>query len=218
MLANVKLRSRKSRSGSIGASSCNSQRTKAPKKASPPKSDTRISGSVKPRFGASIRANTGPPRPRTQSRPPTTSTRACSLVSARPGNATQISASVAIVNGTLIRRIDRHDPAGPPGGGKAGQPADERADHERDAGPRRPGPDRSTTLLTGEDGRDRRKRSRGEERAGDSLEPARDDQHGAVDRERAEDGGDAEQGDADGEDPLAAEDIAERAADEDQRA
>src|SRR5262249_26171039 len=169
MLANVKLRSRKSRSGSIGASSCNSQRTKAPKKANPPNSDTRISGSVKPRFGASIRANTGPPRPRTQSRPPTKSTRACSLVGARPRNAAGIGdgerggrrgGKGAFERKARPPRCDGDEPT-----------ADERADHERDAGPRGPRPDRGTAFLTGEHSRDRRERGRGEEGAGDSLKP-----------------------------------------------
>ena len=54
-----------------------------------------------------MRANTGPPRPRTQSTPPTTSTRARSLPAALAGTAYATSAAVTIANGTLTRNTHR---------------------------------------------------------------------------------------------------------------
>ena len=44
-----------------------------------------------------------------QRRPPTTSTRARARVRSRPGSAIQIRASVAIVKGGLIRKMERQD-------------------------------------------------------------------------------------------------------------
>ena len=57
-----------------------------------------------------------------------------------------------------------------------------------------------------------------EQRAGDALQPAEDDQGVRVRRHGAERGGEPERRHADREDAERAEDVAERAADEDQRA
>ena len=105
--AKEKLRLAKSRSGSIGCAARLSHSTNSPNRASPPISENRISGSLQPRCGSSMRANTGPPRPRTHSTPPRSSTRARSFPVARGGTAYATSAAVTIANGTLTRNTQR---------------------------------------------------------------------------------------------------------------
>ena len=120
--------------------------------------------------------------------------------------------TVAITNGTLMAKIQRQrrdvdEPA-------AGQ----RADDHRDAAPRRPRADRRAALVGREGRDDDGQRARGQQRAEDALQGAPRDQH--LDRrgQRADHAHDAEAGHADGEDPPLAVEVAERAADEDQRA
>ena len=85
-----------------------------------------------------------------------------------------------------MRKTQRHDAC-------VDEPAaDERADHERDARPRRPRADRGAALLAAEGRRDHGEPGRREERAGDALQAARDDQRRAVRRGGAEDRRDAE--------------------------
>ena len=119
MFATVKLRRRKSRSGSIGWDVRRSQRTKAPSRITPPPSVPQIAGLLQPSRRCSISANAVPPRPSTQSAAPTRSTRARPPGS-RAGTATRISAIVAAASGTLIRKIHRHEPiasSSPPASG-----------------------------------------------------------------------------------------------------
>ena len=120
--AKEKFRRRKRPSGSIGCGVRAPRARKSPKSAIPPSSVTRISGSPKPRVGASISAKTGP----AEAEHAEIAADDVDARVARPARAARIaiaiSASVAIAIGTLIRKIaaprDRRDePA-----------ADERAD------------------------------------------------------------------------------------------
>ena len=133
----------------------------------------RISGSEKPRCGASISAKTGPPSPSTQSTPADDVDARASPVVSRPGIAIRISTSVAITNGTLIRKIERHDPtetSQPPTSGPIRNEIPVQAVQVPIAAPRS-----SPVKVDG----DRRERGRREQRAGDALQPARDDQRRA---------------------------------------
>ena len=97
------------------------------------------------------------------------------------------------------------------------EPASEsRADHEGDPAPGRPLPDRRAPSRTGERRREHGERGVSQEGAGDPLDAAEDDQRGRVRRRRAQDRGDREERDPDPEDTQLAEDVAERAADEDE--
>ena len=96
--------------------------------------------------------------------------------------------------------------------------ADERADHGRDPGPGRPRADRRAALAGRERGDDERERARGEQRAERALQRAAGDQQLDARRDGAQHRDDAEAGDAEREDAPLAEDVAERAADQDQRA
>src|SRR5579884_3819467 len=110
------------------------------------------------------------------------------------------------------RRVDQEDRAPRDGGDEPA--AGERADEEGDPGPLRPGADRGPALLAGEHGGDRRERGGRQERARDPLYGARRDQRGPGGGGGARERRHAERGDADREDALAAEEVAERAADE----
>src|SRR5581483_4965953 len=114
------------------------------------------------------------------------------------------------------RDVDEEDHA--PGRDVDEPAADGRADHERDAAPGRPLPDRRAARRARERRREHRERRGSEERARDSLQAAEDDERGRVRRRRAEDRDGAEARDADREHAELDEDLAERAADEDQGA
>ena len=58
----------------MGCGARRSHQRKTPNTAMPPKNESRITGSLQPRRGSSISANTGPARPSAQSSPPITST------------------------------------------------------------------------------------------------------------------------------------------------
>jgi hypothetical protein len=114
------------------------------------------------------------------------------------------------------RDIDGEDPA--PRRIVDQQAAAEWPDHHRDAGPRRPRPDRRASLLGRERRGDDRQRGRHEQRPRDPLQRARRDQQLGCRGERAHDRGDAEADQPGGEHLAAAEQVAERAADQQQRA
>ena len=114
------------------------------------------------------------------------------------------------------RHVDEEDPA--PGRVLDEPAAAERPDHERDAGPGRPGADRGAAFLAAERRRDHGQAGRGEDRPRGALQAAREDQRGAVGRGGAEDRGEPERRDPDQEEPPGAEEVTERAADEQQRA
>ena len=87
-----------------------SQMMNAAKKAIPPKSVTTITGSPKPRRGASISAKTGPASPTVQSR----RRRRSRLAAAWPwrsitGTTVATSAAVTSANGTLMMNTHRQD-------------------------------------------------------------------------------------------------------------
>ncbi len=113
------------------------------------------------------------------------------------------------------RHVEREDPA--PGDLVDDPAARERPDDRRDPTPSGPGTDRGAALLRREGGDDDRQRARSDERAGRALQRASGDQH--VDRRgsRTQQGEQAERGDARREDATLAVDVAERAADQDQR-
>jgi hypothetical protein len=120
--------------------------------------------------------------------------------------------SVRATNGTLMAKIHRHDSE------STELTTHERTDHRGDARVGRPGADRLATLLLVEGPDDDRQRRRRQQRAEDALQRPAGDEH--LDRrgDRAQPRDDAEAGDPQDEDALLAEDIAQRAADEDQRA
>ena len=143
--ANEKLRRRKSRSGSIGVGARRSQRTNSTKQhdaADERDDDQRVAEAAARRLdqgehrpGEAERAETGRRR------------RRCAAAARRgPGSAPRYatSAIVTATNGTLIRKIAA------PRGMRDEPAAGERPDHERDAGPRRPGADRGAALLAAE--------------------------------------------------------------------
>ena len=111
--------------------------------------------------------------------------------------------------------VDREDPA--PRGGLHERAAAERADHRGDPGPRRPAPDRRRALVVLERVHDQRQRARDEQRAGDPLRRASADQQTGARRDRAQHRADAEADEPGGEHAPAAEHVAERAADQQQR-
>jgi hypothetical protein len=114
------------------------------------------------------------------------------------------------------RHVDGEDPA--PRREVDQQAAPERPDHRRDPGPRRPRPDRRAALLGRERRADDGQRGGDEQRARDPLQRARRHQQLRGRRERAQHRGDAEPRQPDGEDQPPAEQVAERAADQQQRA
>ncbi len=87
--------------------------------------------------------------------------------------------------------------------------------HRAHAGP---GSDRATTFVVVERGADERETTRRKQSSADPLERARCDEQRRIWRDPAENGCDREQVDADQEDALAAELVADRAPDEDERA
>ena len=120
--------------------------------------------------------------------------------------------TVAITKGTLMAKIQRHvatSMSQPPASGPMTNAMPPHAVHEPIAAPRSSGGKRRD-----DDGQ----RARGQQRAEDALQGAPGDEH--LDRrgQRADDADDAEAGHAEREDPPLAVEVAERAADEDERA
>ena len=111
------------------------------------------------------------------------------------------------------REVDEEDPA--PGEPRGEHTAGERADRDRCADRRAPDPERRAALLAVELLRDQRERGREHHRAADSLHAAGDDQEERVVGEPAGERGDREEDDAQHEDPLAAEEVGERAGGQD---
>ena len=94
----------------------------------------------------------------------------------------------------------------------------ERAKHRGDPSPSGPAADRGTALGLAEGGDDHRQRARREQRTGHPLQRPRRDQRPDRWRQRAQQRGDTEPADAEREDPPLAVQVAQRAADQDQRA
>jgi hypothetical protein len=114
------------------------------------------------------------------------------------------------------RHVDGEDPA--PRGRVHELAADQRSEHGADAAPGRPRAYRLAALLRREVGHDDRQRRRGEQRAGHALKRAGRDEDLDRRRQRARDRGDAERPDAEREHAPLPEDVAQRAADQQQRA
>ena len=110
MLPAEKLRLRKSTSGNIGSRLRDSCTTKHTNKATPSRNGTKTAGLPQPRRGCSMSANTGPPRPRAHSSPPSTSIlRAFSRRGLAAGITAKINTTQIATNGRLIRKIARHE-------------------------------------------------------------------------------------------------------------
>ena len=121
------------------------------------------------------------------------------------------STTVAITTGTLTAKIQRHEAA------SNQLTADQRPDHGRDRGPRRPRADRGAALVRWEREHDHGQRGRDDQRAEHSLQDARRDEHADRRRQRARERHDTEADQAEREDAALAVDVAERSADQDQR-
>ena len=171
MFAKLKLRRRKRPSGSIGCGARSSQtRNSREDRDAAEQRATRMSGIGEAALRLLDQGEHGPGEPERAEH-------AAEHVDAGPGagrlrrgTATSTSAE----RGEHERHVDQEDPA--PGAERDEPAADERADHERDPGPGRPGADRGAALLALEGRRDRRERRRGEQRARDPLQRAGDDQ------------------------------------------
>ena len=123
----------------------------------------------------------------------------------------RVSATVTAISGRLTQKIARQEMS-PDQGAAAG-----RAEHGRDPGPGGPGADRLAPRRALEGGGDDRQRARHQQRPGDSLQGAGADQELDRGRDRAERRGGAEGDQAVDKHAAAAELIAERAADQQQR-
>ena len=210
--ATLKLRWRNSASGSIGAGARRSHAMKAANSRVPPTSGSATPGSPQPRSGCSISPNEIPASAAAHSSAP-------SDVEPRAG-----SAEVARLRHVRARQPQRHQhdreveeehPA--PRGAVHQLAADQRAEHVADPAPRRPRADRRAALGLREDGHDDGERGGREQRAEHALQRAGEDEQLDRRRDRAQQRGDAEPGDARREHAPLAVQIGERAGDEDQR-
>ena len=113
------------------------------------------------------------------------------------------------------REVDEEDPA--PRCEREQLATRQRPEHAGNRAPRRPAADRRAALLLGERVDDHRESTRRQQRAGDPLDDARGDQRPDRGRERARQRGQAEAANAELEDAPLAEDITERASEQDQR-
>jgi hypothetical protein len=135
----AKLRRRNSSSGSIGWAVVASREMKSAKKSTPPRPGTRTSGALQPDVGWRISASVGPARARNDSAAPGQSIGTRARPGSRPGTPIATRTSVAITNGTLTAKIQRHDAASiscPPTSGPTTVAMPDHAVHEPTAAPR----------------------------------------------------------------------------------
>ena len=111
--------------------------------------------------------------------------------------------------------VDEEDPV--PARVLGEQPADERADRERERRDARPDPDRCAPLARRERRGDDRQRRRVHQRRAGTLQDPRSDEHVAAGREAAQQRGEREHHDAHHEDQASAVRVGELAADQHQR-
>ena len=114
------------------------------------------------------------------------------------------------------RHVDRKDPA--PACDLDQLAPDQRPENSRDPAPGGPGSDRRSALLTLEGHDDHRQRARSQQRSEHPLQRAAGDQHLGRGCQRAQQRDHPESADPDREDAPLAEQVAQRSADQDQRA
>ena len=168
--------------------------------------------SLQPCSGCSISPNVIPASPSAQSRAPTTSTRASGSRSRPTGTTRRIRTSVTTTIGTLIAKIQRHEAA------STSWPPTTGTEHGPDPAPRGPRADRLAALVRREGRDDHGQRRRRQQRPGDPLERPRGDEHldgRAPARTCSEVTPKADTPER--EDAPLAEDVAQRAADQQQR-
>lgn len=112
------------------------------------------------------------------------------------------------------RKVDQEHPA--PAGSVDEPAADERADRRSDATEARPHADGPRSLVGMKAGLDDGERARRQQRAADTLQGTREDQHSCGRRETAQQRAEREPDHPDDEDPAAAVTVAERATQENQ--
>ena len=209
-LTALKLCERNSSRGRIGARARDSRQTKRPRQITPPTSGPQTIGDEKPSSGCSISANTGPASPSAESAIPTPSIPCTASGSELSSTARSASQIVTAISGRLIQKIQRQS-------NSTSRPPPSGPDQGRDPRPRRPQPDRAPARLALEGRGEDRQRARDQQRAGHPLQRPGADQRLLAGRDRAEDRGRREPAEPDHEQPPATEQVAERAADEQQR-
>ena len=143
-IAKFRLLNRSSRS--IGSRARDSYNRNAANRVRPAISEPATAGFDQPKRGCSIRANTVPPKPSTQSSAPTTSTRRCPAVRGDSPSGDRLHDQPQARD--YQRHVDDEDP--PPRADTQNRPGDERPERPSDRAPRRPRADRRAALAARE--------------------------------------------------------------------
>ena len=196
---------------SIGCSVRRSCSTKATISTSEASSGPATVGSASPTSGARTRPNVSAASPAAHCSAPATSIGGWSPPRSPSGTTRATRNSVPSTSGTFSAKIHRHEAA------VHQLAADQRADDHADGAPGRPRAHRLAALVAREGHDDHRQRRGRQQRPADALERAAQHQELDRGRHRAQDRGHPEADQPGREHPPLAQDVAQRAADQDQR-